>query len=64
MMTSSIFFFLMETPYFFFLDPDSHFNCLNDSIKILLSHIRKFLRKKRVGKNYVMKVSFFTHLLH
>jgi hypothetical protein len=38
-------FFLMKTPYFF-LDSDSPFNCLNDSVKILLSYIRKFLRKK------------------
>jgi hypothetical protein len=36
----------METPYFFFFDSDIPFNCLNDSIKILLSYIRKFLRKK------------------
>jgi hypothetical protein len=41
----------METPYFF-LDSDSPFNCLNDSIKILLYYIRKFLRKKnKFGKN-------------
>jgi hypothetical protein len=42
----------METPCFF-LDSDSPFNCVNDSIKILLSYIRTFLRKKKnkVGKN-------------
>jgi hypothetical protein len=36
-----------------FLDSDSPFNCLNDSIIILLPYIRKFLRKKnnKVGKN-------------
>jgi hypothetical protein len=38
--------FLNGNPPFFFLDSDSPFNCLNDSIKILLSYIRKFLRKK------------------
>jgi hypothetical protein len=42
----------METPYFVFFDFDNPFNCLNDSIKILLSYIRKFLRKKKkVEKN-------------
>jgi hypothetical protein len=40
----------METPYSF-LDSDSAFRCLNDSIQILLSYIRKFLRKKITGKN-------------
>jgi hypothetical protein len=51
-MTSSIL-FLNGNPLFFFLDYDSPFNCLNDSIKILLSYIRKFLRKKKnkCGKN-------------
>jgi hypothetical protein len=39
----------METPYFF-LDSDSPFNFLNDSIKMLLSYIRKFLRNQ-VGKS-------------
>jgi hypothetical protein len=40
-------------PSIFFLDSDSPFNCLNESIKILLSYIRKFLRKKnnKVEKN-------------
>jgi hypothetical protein len=38
-------------PPIFFLDSDSPFNCLNASIKILLPYIRKFLRKKKVGKN-------------
>jgi hypothetical protein len=50
-MTSSIVFFKWK-PSIFFLDSDSPFNCLNDSIKILLPYIRKFLRKKnKVGKN-------------
>jgi hypothetical protein len=51
-MTSSIVFFKWKPPIFF-LDSDSPFNCLNDSIKILLPYIRKFLRKKKnkVGKN-------------
>jgi hypothetical protein len=44
-MTSSIV-FLNRNPLFFFLDSDRPFNCLNVSIKILLSYIRKFLRKK------------------
>jgi hypothetical protein len=35
----------METPIFFFYS-DIPFNCLNGSIKILLSYIKKFLRKK------------------
>jgi hypothetical protein len=38
--------FLNGNALFFFLDSDIPFNCLNDSIKILLSYIRKFLRKK------------------
>jgi hypothetical protein len=45
-MTSAIV-FLNGNYLFFFLDSDSPFNCLNDSIKILLSYIRKFLRKKK-----------------
>jgi hypothetical protein len=51
-MTSSTVFFKWKPPIFF-LDSDSPFNCLNDSIKILLPYIRKFLRKKnnKVGKN-------------
>jgi hypothetical protein len=44
-MTSSMV-FLNGNALFFFLDSDIPFNCLNDSIKILLSYIRKFLRKK------------------
>jgi hypothetical protein len=44
-MTSSIVFFKWKPPIFF-LDTDIPINCLNDSIKILLSYIRKFLRKK------------------
>jgi hypothetical protein len=43
-MTSSIV-FLNGNPLFFFYS-DIPFNCLNDSVKILLSYIRKFLRKK------------------
>jgi hypothetical protein len=46
-MTSSIV-FLNRNPIFFVLDSDSPFNCLNDNIKILLSYIRKFLRKKKI----------------
>jgi hypothetical protein len=44
-MTSSKLFLKWKLPIFF-LDSDSPFNCLNDSIKILLPNIRKFLRKK------------------
>jgi hypothetical protein len=51
------FFFLIETPIFF-LDSDSPFNCLNDSIKILLSYIRKFLRKKKIN---LEKINFITN---
>jgi hypothetical protein len=41
----------METPIFF-LDSDSPFNCLNDSIKILLSYEEIFEKKNnKVGKN-------------
>jgi hypothetical protein len=40
--------FLNGNALFFFLDSDIPFNCLNDSIKILLSYIRKFLRKKKI----------------
>jgi hypothetical protein len=39
--------FFKWKPPSFFLNSDSPFNCLNDSIKILLSYIRKFLRKKK-----------------
>jgi hypothetical protein len=46
----------METPYFF-LDSDSPFNCLNDNIKILLSYIRKLLRKKKK----LEKINFITN---
>jgi hypothetical protein len=49
-MTSSIVFFKWKPPIFF-LDSDSPFNCLNDSIKILLPYITKFLRKKKIRKN-------------
>jgi hypothetical protein len=47
----------METSYFF-LDSDSPFNCLNASIKILLSYIRKFLRKKIIN---LEKINFITN---
>jgi hypothetical protein len=45
--------FFKWKPPIFFIDSDNPYNCLNDSIKILLSYIRKFLRKKnnKVGKN-------------
>jgi hypothetical protein len=45
----------MEKPYFF-INSDSPFNRLNDSIKILLSYIRKFLRKKIIK----LKKIYFT----
>jgi hypothetical protein len=54
-MTSSIVFF--KTLYFF-LDSESPFNCLNDSIKILLSYIRKLLRKKIIK---LEKINFVTN---
>jgi hypothetical protein len=41
-------FFKWKPPIFFF-DSDIPFNFLNDSIKILLSYIRKFLRKKIIN---------------
>jgi hypothetical protein len=47
----------METPYFFF-DSDNPFNCLNDSIKILLPYIRKFLREKIIK---LEKINFITN---
>jgi hypothetical protein len=50
-MTSSLV-FLNRTPYFF-IDSDSPFNCLNYGIKILLSYIRKFLRKKKICKKLI-----------
>jgi hypothetical protein len=44
--------FFKWKPPILFLDSDSPFNCLNDSIKIFSSYIRKFLRKKnKFGKN-------------
>jgi hypothetical protein len=45
--------FLKWKPPISFLDSDSPFNCVNDSKKILLSYMKKFLRKKnnKVGKN-------------
>jgi hypothetical protein len=54
---SSIVFFKWKPPIFF-LDSDSPFNCLNDSIKILLSYIRKFLRKKILK---LVKINFITN---
>jgi hypothetical protein len=45
----SLVFFKWKPPIFF-LDSDSPFNCLNDSIKILLSYIRKFFMKKKLEK--------------
>jgi hypothetical protein len=42
--------FFKWKPRIVFIDSDSPFNCPNDSIKILLSHIRKFLRKKKLEK--------------
>jgi hypothetical protein len=56
----------METPYFF-LDSDSPSNCLNARIKILLSYIRKFLKKKIKLENsslfdeFVCKLGLFWH---
>jgi hypothetical protein len=41
-----------------FLDSDSPFNCLNDSIIILLPYIRKFLRKKIIKLG---KINFITN---
>jgi hypothetical protein len=56
-MTSSIVFFKCKPPIFF-LDSDSPFNCLNDSVKILLSYIRKFFRKKIIK---LEKINFITN---
>jgi hypothetical protein len=56
-MTSSIV-FLNGNPLFFFLDSDSPFNCLNDSIQILLYYIRKILRKKIMK---LEKLNFITN---
>jgi hypothetical protein len=50
--------FLNGNPLFFSLDSDSPFNCINDSIKILLSYIRKFLRKKIIN---LEKINFITN---
>jgi hypothetical protein len=50
--------FFKWKPPIFFLDSDSPFNCLNDSIKILLSYIRKFLRKKIIK---LEKINFITN---
>jgi hypothetical protein len=50
-------FFKWKSPTFF-LDSDSPFNCLNGSVKILLSYIRKFLRKKIIN---LEKINFITN---
>jgi hypothetical protein len=50
--------FFKWKPPIFFLDSDSPFNCLNASIKILLSYIRKFLRKKIMN---LEKINFITN---
>jgi hypothetical protein len=50
--------FFKWKPPIFFLDSDSPFNCLNASIKILLSYIRKFLRKKIMN---LEKLNFITN---
>jgi hypothetical protein len=50
--------FFKWKPPIFFLDSDSPFNCLNDSVKILLSYIRKFLRKKIIK---LEKINFITN---
>jgi hypothetical protein len=50
--------FFKWKPPIFFLDSNSPFNCLNDSIKILLSYIRKFLRKKKIK---LEKINFITN---
>jgi hypothetical protein len=55
-MTSSIVFF-SGNPLFFFLDSDSPFHCLNNSIKFLLSYMRKFLKKKIIK---LEKINFIT----
>jgi hypothetical protein len=54
--------FLNGNPYFF-LDSDSPFNCLNDCVKILLSYIRKFLKKKKNNNNNnkLEKINFITN---
>jgi hypothetical protein len=50
--------FFKWKPPIFFLNSDSPFNCLNDSVKILLSYIRKFLRKKIIK---LEKINFITN---
>jgi hypothetical protein len=45
----------METPYFF-LDSDSPFNCLNDSVKILLH--KEIFEKKKIK---LEKINFITN---
>jgi hypothetical protein len=50
--------FLKWKPPISFLDSDSPFNCVNDSIQILLSYMRKFLRKKIIK---LEKINFITN---
>jgi hypothetical protein len=50
--------FFKWKPPIFFLNSDSPFNCLNDSVKILLSYIRKFLKKKIIK---LEKINFITN---
>jgi hypothetical protein len=50
--------FFKWKPPIFFPDSDSPFNCLNDNIKILLSYIRKFLKKKIIK---LEKINFITN---
>jgi hypothetical protein len=50
--------FFKWKPPIFLLDSDSPFNCLNASTKILLSYIRKFLRKKIIK---LEKINFITN---
>jgi hypothetical protein len=50
--------FLKWKPPISFLDSDSPFNCVNDSIKILLFYMRKFLRKKIIK---LEKINFITN---
>jgi hypothetical protein len=50
--------FIKWKPPIFFLDSDSPFNFLNDSVKILLSYIRKLLKKKKIKSE---KINFITN---
>jgi hypothetical protein len=51
-------FFKTETPYFF-LDSDSPFNCLKDSMKILLSCTKNFLRKMTIMFSLDSNLKFY-----